>query len=591
MCAWPVPSERSSPSAQIATLASLDADSSDYFGTSVGINGDGTVLIVGASGDDEASEDAGAAYIFERNGTSWTQTWKFLPPAGTPGPQFGIHTGISADGNRALIATDWTYPDGLGAVFIFSRESCNWALEVQLTDMMPQGDSYYGGSTALSANGMYTLVETNREQERHVAHVFERTGTTWSLQETFDIENNDVSLSAEGRYALLSTKSLFPTSEDPVGHIFHREGSTWALQGTLTVPENTVVDGFLGYSAALSGDGRSALLGAPQDLLEPLSNKSGDLGTGGFLFKNIGEDWGFESRLGNLPGTHVRDNDGWDVALNFDGTRAMAGSPANWTFPGTMQAFDLVGENWTQVHASDFEDFEPNTYYGDAVALSVDGQWGAVSAPFYGGCCGGLPPPYPGYVRVFGPENIPVELTSFTAQANGNSVHLAWQTASETNNAGFEVQMLRSDTWTPLGFVEGNGTTAEAQSYAFDANDLNVGTHIFRLKQVDFDGAFEYSAEVEAIVEVVGTHQLSAAYPNPFNPQSRFRLAVAQDQHVTATLYNALGRRVSVLFNGQIKAQTARVFTIGGEALPSGTYFVRVSGETFVDALQVTLAK
>ena len=142
-----------------------------------------------------------------------------------------------------------------------------------------------------------------------------------------------------------------------------------------------------------------------------------------------------------------------------------------------------------------------------------------------------------------------------------------------------------------MGFVEGNGSTTEEQSYTCEVINSNVGTHILRLKQIDFDGAFEYSPEVEATIELIGTHQLSSAYPNPFNPQSQFRLAVAQDQHVTATLYNALGRRVSVLFNGQIEAQTARVVAIDGEALPSGTYFIRVSGETFVDALQVTLAK
>jgi len=576
--------------AQIATLTSLDADSSDYFGTSVGLNTDGTVLIVGASGDDEAGEDAGAAYIFERSGTTWNQTRKFMHPGAAGVQHFGLQTHISAAGNRALITVFSHSSDGLRDVLIYSRESNDWTLEAEFGEMVPEGDLDLGFETALSTDGVYVLATAYREdQAQIVVHVFQRTGDTWKLQHTFDMAADNVSLSAEGQYALLS-KSSFDTTV-PVGHIFAREGSTWILDGVLNAPDGTSPNVFLGYSGALSGDGQSALIGAPQLLLEPRSKEGGEFFTGGYLFERTGEGRAFVSHLDNPPGTHVGDDDGWDVALNFDGTRAMAASPAHHSFPSSVQVFDQVSGQWSQVHTSDFEDFEPYTYYGDAITLSEDGQWGAASAPFYGPCCNGPPPPYPGYVRVFGPENIPVELTSFTAQTSGNSVHLAWQTSSETNNAGFEVQTLRSDAWTGLGFVEGHGTTTEAQSYTFDEVNLDVGTHTFRLKQIDFDGAFEYSQEVEAIVEVVGTHQLSSAYPNPFNPQSQFRLAVARDQHVTATLYNALGRRVAVLFNGQIEGQTTQVVAISGEALPSGTYFVRVLGVTFVDTLQITLAK
>ncbi len=186
---------------------------------------------------------------------------------------------------------------------------------------------------------------------------------------------------------------------------------------------------------------------------------------------------------------------------------------------------------------------------------------------------------------------IPVELTAFTAMVNGTDVTLAWETASETNNAGFEVQMRQGEGWATLGFVEGHGTTTEAQAYSYTAEGLGVGTHTFRLKQIDFDGAFEYSGEVEATVEVVGTHLLSNAYPNPFNPQAQFSLAVARDQHVTAELFNMLGQRVATLFDGTLEANDARIVQIDGRGLASGTYVVRIAGETFSDALRVTLAK
>ena len=119
---------------------------------------------------------------------------------------------------------------------------------------------------------------------------------------------------------------------------------------------------------------------------------------------------------------------------------------------------------------------------------------------------------------------IPVELVSFDAVVNGTDVSLSWATVSETNNAGFEVQTLSGENWNALAFVQGNGTTTEAQTYRFTAEDNAVGTHTFRLKQIDFDGAFEYSDELEVAVETPGTHLLTSAYPNPFNPQSQFTL-------------------------------------------------------------------
>ncbi len=187
--------------------------------------------------------------------------------------------------------------------------------------------------------------------------------------------------------------------------------------------------------------------------------------------------------------------------------------------------------------------------------------------------------------------NIPVELVSFDAEIHGLDVFLNWKTSSETNNAGFEIQMQNGESWHVLGWVEGNGTTTIEQSYAFTATNSGVGTHLFRLKQIDFDGTFEYSPEIEATIETPGTHLISAAYPNPFNPQSRFSLAVATDQRVTAALFNTLGQRVATLFEGLFQANRVHEVTIDGAGLPSGLYVIRVQGERFLDALNVTLIK
>ncbi len=112
-----------------------------------------------------------------------------------------------------------------------------------------------------------------------------------------------------------------------------------------------------------------------------------------------------------------------------------------------------------------------------------------------------------------------------------------------------------------------------------------------RLKQIDFDGTFEYHAEVEIVVEMVERFVVEPVYPNPFNPQAQFRFAVNRSQAVRVDLYDMLGRRVTVLYEGAPLAGQMHTVRIDGRGLPSGTYLVRVHGETFVETQTVMLLK
>ncbi|MEL6769582.1 MAG: lamin tail domain-containing protein [Bacteroidota bacterium] len=189
--------------------------------------------------------------------------------------------------------------------------------------------------------------------------------------------------------------------------------------------------------------------------------------------------------------------------------------------------------------------------------------------------------------------NIPVELIAFDVTLDGTAARLAWATASETNNAGFEVQVRgpQADAFGPLGFVEGRGTTTEAQSYAFRTDALAPGTYTFRLKQLDFDGAFEYSPEVEATVTLTETFALSDTHPNPFSDTARLSLSVQQPQHVVVAVYDALGRTVATLHDGPLAPETTATVTLDGRALASGLYVIRVVGETFATTRRVTLVR
>ncbi|MEM1268623.1 MAG: T9SS type A sorting domain-containing protein [Bacteroidota bacterium] len=190
---------------------------------------------------------------------------------------------------------------------------------------------------------------------------------------------------------------------------------------------------------------------------------------------------------------------------------------------------------------------------------------------------------------------LPVELTAFDAFTAGENVTLAWETATETDNAGFFIERsaasLAEGEWTEEAFVEGVGTTVETQRYEHVMRGLAVGTHAFRLRQVDFDGTTSYSEVVEATVEVPGTHAASALYPNPASGMARMSLMTSARQWVRVGVYDVQGRLVTTADRRLVDAQREVNLDINVAGLPRGTYFVRLQGETFTDTRRVVVAK
>ena len=191
---------------------------------------------------------------------------------------------------------------------------------------------------------------------------------------------------------------------------------------------------------------------------------------------------------------------------------------------------------------------------------------------------------------------LPVELTLFTASIEEGIPILTWQTASEIQNAGFEVQHApgtRQDDhpFEVLTFIEGHGTTLEAQHYQYRAEELAPGHHRFRLKQIDFDGGFEIHPEIELVLEVPGTHGVSPAYPNPFNDWAQFSIIVSVPQVVQVSVYDVQGRLVDVLFKEELSANRVRYVELSGAAWPSGMYVYVVEGMNFRASGTVMLQK
>ncbi len=184
----------------------------------------------------------------------------------------------------------------------------------------------------------------------------------------------------------------------------------------------------------------------------------------------------------------------------------------------------------------------------------------------------------------------PVELTSFTAEVKGKDVELAWQTATEVNNYGFEVEKNISDSWDKIGFVFGNGTSNIGHSYSYvDASA--VGKVLYRLKQIDRDGKLEYSKVVEINVSSPPTNfGLSQNFPNPFNPSTVISYQIPADEMVTLKVYDVLGREVASLVNEQKSAGVHQI-NFDGSGLSSGMYVYKIQAGSFVQTKKMLLTK
>lgn len=194
---------------------------------------------------------------------------------------------------------------------------------------------------------------------------------------------------------------------------------------------------------------------------------------------------------------------------------------------------------------------------------------------------------------------LPVELVSFAGSQQKGKILLSWETKTETNNFGWEIQKSEdspsgasgfSSEWETIGFVAGKGTTTETQKYEFTFLVTNPSSPaVYRLKQLDLDGTVSYSQ----LLVIEGTpvqFELAQNYPNPFNPATHISYSVPIAGNVTLLVYDALGREVETLVNANKSAGTY-VAEFNGEGKTSGLYFVRMTAGGFSSTKKMMLVK
>jgi len=191
--------------------------------------------------------------------------------------------------------------------------------------------------------------------------------------------------------------------------------------------------------------------------------------------------------------------------------------------------------------------------------------------------------------------SLPVELSSFTAESIIDEVVLKWQTATETNNRGFEVERASSSTtpvqgWVNVSFVEGRGTTTERTEYIFKDKISNPGTYVYRLKQIDFDGTVSYSPEVEIDVTGPKDFALFQNYPNPFNSSTTIKFALPVASRVKINVYNSLGQLVKTLVDKEMESGYHEV-NFDASKFASGVYLYQLQVNEYVSVKKMLLLK
>lgn len=187
---------------------------------------------------------------------------------------------------------------------------------------------------------------------------------------------------------------------------------------------------------------------------------------------------------------------------------------------------------------------------------------------------------------------LPVELISFSSYVNQANVTLSWSTSFENNNAGFDIERKTSvESWSKIGSVQGKGNVNSISTYLYEDRNLQSGKYNYRLKQIDFNGNFNYyELTNEVIIGIPAQYSLSQNYPNPFNPSTTINYEIPNSNFVSLKIYNIMGREVAILIN-QFQQPGFYNINFNASKLPGGIYFYKIQAGNFSAVKKLLLLK
>ena len=373
-------------------LKASDAQANDYLGNSVHIGNDGLYAIAGAYGEDAGGSSAGAAYVFLRTGSNWAQQAKLVASDAQASDYFGYTQGvaISTNGTHAcagaiLEATGGTYS---GAAYIFVRSGTSWSQQAKLVASNASAYGKFGNSTSISGDGSYFITGAPGEDTSVTnsggAYVFVRSGTSWSQQQILKAsdagENHNFGqstyMSTDGTYAVVGAHDGDNTGSNGKAYIFTRSGTTWSQQAKIVASDGSANDKF-GYTVAINSDGTYAVVGAPyQD--------TGGTDTGAaYIYARSGSSWSQQAKIQSSD-VQADDGFGWSVSISGDGGHVMVGALKEDTTAsdaGSAYIFKRSGSSWSQIKKIQATGAASGDKFGGGVSISSsDGTYAIIGA-------------------------------------------------------------------------------------------------------------------------------------------------------------------------------------------------------------------
>ncbi len=381
------------------------------------------------------------------------------------------------------------------------------------------------------------------------------------------VQNNTALTEFCGLYALLNGGGLVGTynvtgnASNPTMAQIIVGGPCGPCIGSLTLTTQAEVDAF--YCTEITGnlEINEGVSGNITDLT-PLSTLTS---VGGSLY--IGSN----SSLTNLAGLN---------ALNSVGRFLYFSSNSSLTSLAGLDALNSVGANLYVRYNSALTEF-----CGLYALLNGGGLVGTYNV------IGNASNPTNAEIIAGGPCPLPVELASFTADVAGNIVTLNWHTATEVKNYGFDIERkFEHGNYSKIGFVIGNGNSNIEHNYNYEDNLSTPGKYTYRLKQIDTDGAFEYSPEVNADISIPNQFVFYECYPNPFNNSTVISWQQPSSGFVSLKIFNVLGKEVGTLVNTNIEAGKHSI-NYNADKLATGMYILRIQIGSFISSKKMVLLK
>ena len=368
--------------AQQAKIQASDKQGSDYFGVSVAISDDGNTAIVGAPYEDTIIDD-GAAYIFTRSGASWTQQAKIQASDKQGNDHFGDSVSISSDGNTAIVgAGNESYT---GAAYIFTRSGTSWTQQAKIMASDKQQNDYFGRSVSISDDGNTAIVGASGEDtggaSAGTAYIYARSGTSWTQQQRIQASDKktdgnfgvSVAISGDGNTAIMGAHEFGITGGS--AYIFTWSGTTWSEQQKIQASDKQVQD-YFGLSVAISEDGNTAIAGAFRE------DTGGTDAGAAYIFTRSGTTWTQQAKI-QASDKQAGDWFGYSVSISGDGNTTLVGARSEdtgGTDAGAAYIFTWSGTTWTQKLKIQASDKQASDAFGHSVSISDDGNTAIVGA-------------------------------------------------------------------------------------------------------------------------------------------------------------------------------------------------------------------